>query len=129
MLAGHATAAKELIDDAYSLDYLLVPCRHGGLLAGSAAYIKQAHPHCQVIGVQEAVEAATEAHRVVSNRYAGGLANYLEVLTAEDSLLGTLSAQTNLRAASIALDVGLQRALGGGYQVASTPATTLASAP
>ena len=58
MLAGHATAAKELIDDAYSLDYLLVPCRHGGLLAGSAAYIKQAHPHCQVIGVQEAVEAA-----------------------------------------------------------------------
>ena len=37
MLAGHATAAKELIDDAYSLDYLLVPCRHGGLLAGSAA--------------------------------------------------------------------------------------------
>ena len=26
--------------------------------AGSAAYIKQAHPHCQVIGVQEATEAA-----------------------------------------------------------------------
>ena len=87
----------------------------------------------RLLKAQEAVDAATEAHRVVSNRYAGGLANYLEVLTAEDSLLGTLSAQTNLRAASIALDVGLQRALGGGYQVASTPATapatTLVSAP
>ena len=87
----------------------------------------------RLLKAQEAVDAATEAHRVISNRYAGGLANYLEVLTAEDSLLGTLNAQTNLRAASIALDVGLQRALGGGYQVASTPATapatTLVSAP
>lgn len=67
---------------------------------------------------QEAVDAATEAHRVASNRYEGGLATYLEVLTAEDSLLGALSAQTNLRSASFTLDIGLQRALGGGYQVA-----------
>ena len=76
---------------------------------------------------QEAVEAATEAHRVASNRYEGGLATYLEVLTAEDSLLGALSAQTHLRSASFTLDIGLQRALGGGYQVALT--STLASAP
>jgi len=67
---------------------------------------------------QEAVDAATEAHRVARNRYEGGLATYLEVLAAEDSLLGALSAQTNLRSASFTLDIGLQRALGGGYQVA-----------
>ena len=65
---------------------------------------------------QEAVDAATEAHRVASNRYEGGLATYLDVLTAEDSLLGALSAQTHLRSASFTLDIGLQRALGGGYQ-------------
>ena len=65
---------------------------------------------------QEAVDAASEAHRVASNRYEGGLATYLEVLTAEDSLLGALSAQTHLRSASFTLDIGLQRALGGGYQ-------------
>lgn len=75
---------------------------------------------------QEAVDAASEAHRVASNRYEGGLANYLEVLTAEDGLLGALSAQTNLRSASFMLDIGLQRALGGGYQTA--PSSTVASA-
>ena len=67
---------------------------------------------------QEAVQAATEAHRVARNRYEGGLATALDVLTTEDALLGALSAQTNLRAASFTLDIGLQRALGGGYQSA-----------
>ncbi|WP_287877155.1 efflux transporter outer membrane subunit [Acidovorax sp.] len=81
----------------------------------------------RLIKAQEAVDAATEAHRVASNRYEGGLATYLEVLTAEDGLLSALSAQTNLRSASLTLDIGLQRALGGGYQAAQ--ASTLASAP
>lgn len=74
----------------------------------------------RLLKAQEAVDAATEAHRVARNRYEGGLATYLEVLTAEDSLLGALSAQTNLRSASFTLDIGLQRALGGGYQMAGT---------
>lgn len=65
---------------------------------------------------QETVEAASEAHRVARNRYEGGLATYLEVLSAEDSLLGSLGQQTNLRAQSFALDIALNRALGGGYQ-------------
>lgn len=65
---------------------------------------------------QEAVEAASDAHRVARQRYEGGLATYLEVLIAEDNLLSSLNAQTNLRALSITLDIGLQRALGGGYQ-------------
>lgn len=72
----------------------------------------------RLLKAQEAVDAATEAHRVARNRYEGGLANYLEVLLAEDGLLGSLSAQTNLRSLSFTLDIGLQRALGGGYQVA-----------
>lgn len=71
---------------------------------------------------QEAVDAASEAHRVARNRYEGGLATYLEVLTTEDSLLGALSAQTHLRSASFTLDIGLQRALGGGYQMADASA-------
>lgn len=70
----------------------------------------------RLVKAQEAVDAATEAHRVASNRYEGGLASYLEVLTAEDGLLGALSAQTNLQSASFTLDIDLQRALGGGYQ-------------
>lgn len=67
---------------------------------------------------QEAVDAATEAHRVARNRYEGGLATYLEVLAAEDSLLANLGQQTQLRAQSFSLDIALNRALGGGYQAA-----------
>jgi len=76
----------------------------------------------RLLKAQEAVEAATEAHRVARNRYEGGLATYLEVLTAEDGLLGALSAQTNLRSLSFTLDIDLQRALGGGYQMAEASA-------
>lgn len=66
---------------------------------------------------QEAVDAADEAYRVANNRYKGGLANFLEVLSAEDALLTSLNVQTNLCSLSLALDIALQRALGGGYQV------------
>ena len=72
----------------------------------------------RLLKAQEAVEAATEAHRIAGNRYKGGLATYLEVLSAEDGLLTSLNAQTNLCCRSLTLDIALQRALGGGYQVA-----------
>jgi len=65
---------------------------------------------------EEAVEAASEAHRVASNRYEGGLANYIEVLYAEDTLLNTQRTLASLQSRAFTLDVSLQRALGGGYQ-------------
>lgn len=65
---------------------------------------------------EEAVEAASEAHRVTNNRYMGGLANYLEVLYAEDMLLNSQRVLTNLQSRTLTLDVALKRALGGGYQ-------------
>jgi len=70
----------------------------------------------QLARTDEAVDAAREAWRIQNNRYAGGLANYLDVLTAEDTLLNNLRAQTDLQTRSFALDVALVRALGGGYQ-------------
>ena len=63
----------------------------------------------------EAVDAAREAWRIQSNRYEGALATYLDVLSAEDSLLGSLSVLTDLQSRSLSLDVALVRALGGGY--------------
>lgn len=66
-----------------------------------------------------AVDAARDAHRIVNNRYQGGLANYLEVLTAEETLLTALRAQSDLQSRSFTLDVALVKALGGGYR---TPA-------
>jgi outer membrane protein TolC len=64
---------------------------------------------------REAVDASREAWRIQNDRYTGGLASYLEVLSAEDSLLTTLRAQSDLQARAVTLDVALVRALGGGY--------------
>ncbi len=64
----------------------------------------------------DAVDAAREAWRIQSNRYEGGLASYLDVLSAQDDLLASLRAQSDLQSRSFALDVALVRALGGGYQ-------------
>ena len=62
------------------------------------------------------VEAASVAHRVISNRYEGGLANYLEVLYVEDLLLNSLRTLTSLQSRDLTLDIALKHALGGGYQ-------------
>ncbi|WP_229459258.1 efflux transporter outer membrane subunit [Massilia cavernae] len=68
---------------------------------------------------EEAVAAATEAHRIARNRYEGSLDSYLAVLNAEEVLLDSLDAVTNLRARSLMLDIALNRALGGGYLAAN----------
>jgi NodT family efflux transporter outer membrane factor (OMF) lipoprotein len=70
----------------------------------------------QLAHVDSAVDAAREAWRVQNNRYEGGLATYLEVLSAEDYLLSNLRTQSDLRSRSMTLDVALTKALGGGYQ-------------
>lgn len=70
----------------------------------------------QLSKAEEAVQAASDAHRVARNRYEGGLANYIEVLHAEDGLLNNQRGLTALQSRGFTLDVALKRALGGGYQ-------------
>ena len=70
----------------------------------------------QLAKAEQAVDAAGDAHRVARNRYAGGLATYLEVLYAEDILLSCERQLTSLESRALSLDVALKRALGGGYQ-------------
>jgi NodT family efflux transporter outer membrane factor (OMF) lipoprotein len=70
----------------------------------------------QLAKAYAAVEAAGDAHRVARNRYEGGLANYLEVLYAEDGLLNSQRNLANLQSRAFTLDVAMKRALGGGYQ-------------
>lgn len=69
----------------------------------------------QLSRTDEAVDAAREAWRIQNNRYEGGLATYLDVLSAEDNLLSSLRSLTDLQSRSFTLDVALVRALGGGY--------------
>ncbi|MCD4502964.1 efflux transporter outer membrane subunit [Chromobacterium piscinae] len=65
---------------------------------------------------QQALTAADEAYRVSQNRFDGGLANYLDVLTAEDSVIAARRGLASLQARRFSLDIALVKALGGGYQ-------------
>ncbi len=64
VVAGQGTAAKELIEEAGALDYLLTPCGGGGLLSGCAVAASRWSPGCKVIGVEpEAGDDATRSFR------------------------------------------------------------------
>jgi NodT family efflux transporter outer membrane factor (OMF) lipoprotein len=71
----------------------------------------------QIIKAREAVTAAGDAHQIATNRYKGGLATYLDVLSAEDALISSKKALANLQSRAFTLDLALIHALGGGYQV------------
>jgi threonine dehydratase len=54
VIAGQATATKELLEQEGPLDRLFVPLGGGGLLAGAALAAQTLSPHCKVIGVEPA---------------------------------------------------------------------------
>jgi NodT family efflux transporter outer membrane factor (OMF) lipoprotein len=56
-----------------------------------------------------------DALRVARGRYEEGLANYLTVLTAEESVVGARLEVAQLETRAFSLDVRLVRALGGGF--------------
>lgn len=83
-------------------------------VADVAAGLKQLQK--QVKLADQSVAAQTRGLTVAANRYKGGLANYLDVLVAEDELLTSWRVQTDVRTRAFILDVALNKALGGGYQ-------------
>ncbi|MXO66088.1 efflux transporter outer membrane subunit [Altericroceibacterium endophyticum] len=64
--------------------------------------------------------SAEKAYDIAQQRYAGGLSNYLAVLTAEDSVLTRRRISAELRSRAFTLDVALIRALGGGFSETSS---------
>lgn len=65
--------------------------------------------------VQHALGAREEALDIIRRRYAGGLANYLEVLTTERGVQESQIAVAMLEAELLAAQLALVRALGGGF--------------
>lgn len=63
----------------------------------------------------EAKAHAEAAWKVANHRYAGGLATYLDVLTAEDALVASRRSVAQLQSRAFTLNVALVRALGGGF--------------
>jgi NodT family efflux transporter outer membrane factor (OMF) lipoprotein len=64
---------------------------------------------------QASLDAFEEANRLARQRYRGGLSTYLDVLSAEEGVLGARLDVAELKARAFILDIALIRALGGGF--------------
>jgi NodT family efflux transporter outer membrane factor (OMF) lipoprotein len=70
---------------------------------------------------QRAVDAAQHSFDLSNTRYKGGVTSYLEVLTAEQTLLQDQVTSINIESRRFAASVSLVRALGGGWDVTQLP--------
>ena len=70
---------------------------------------------------QKAVAAAQRSFDISNQRYKGGATSYLEVLTAETTLLTNQRTLTDLQTRQFAATVQLIRALGGGWDSSQLP--------
>jgi len=70
---------------------------------------------------QRAVDAAHRSFDLSNNRYKGGVTSYLEVLTAEQTLLQDEVTAINIESRQFASSVSLVRALGGGWDATQLP--------
>ena len=58
IVAGAATIALEIFEDAPDIDTLVIPIGGGGLVSGVAATAKSIAPACEIIGVEVAASCA-----------------------------------------------------------------------
>ena len=70
---------------------------------------------------RSAIAAAQHSLDIANQRYQGGAASYLEVLTAESALLANQRTATDLNTRQFAATVQLIRALGGGWDSTQLP--------
>jgi NodT family efflux transporter outer membrane factor (OMF) lipoprotein len=71
---------------------------------------------------QQAVDAAQRALTIANDRYVGGLVTYLDVVTAEQTLLDNQRLATQILGQRLTTSVTLIKALGGGWDAASLQA-------
>lgn len=67
-----------------------------------------------------AVEDARKALEIANNRYVGGVTNYLDVITAQTTLLSNQRLETQLLGQQLVNTVYLVKALGGGWDLSQT---------
>ncbi len=79
------------------------------------AVVNQRALQNQLVDARASLASSEDAYRIATLRYKGGLSPYLNVLTAENSLLAARRSVADLQAQSLSLDVALVRALGGGF--------------
>ena len=73
--------------------------------------------------VERAVAAAQQSLDIATIQYRGGLASYLQVITAQTSLLQNQRATVDLLTRRLVASVSLIQALGGGWDASQLPST------
>jgi NodT family efflux transporter outer membrane factor (OMF) lipoprotein len=73
---------------------------------------------------RQAQQSAEAAYDIAVQRYRAGLGNYLNVLTAENAVLAQRRLAVDLAARALDTQLGLARALGGGYSPAADAVAT-----
>jgi NodT family efflux transporter outer membrane factor (OMF) lipoprotein len=81
----------------------------------------------QIIRQNEAIQAAQRYLEIATARYQTGLDPYLDVLTAENTLLSDQQTVVTLRVSEMMAAVELIQALGGGWDVTQLPAAAQVS--
>ena len=71
--------------------------------------------------VGRAVEAAQQSLEISTVQYRGGLTNYLQVITAQTSLLQNQQAALDILTRRLVASVSLIKALGGAWDVSQLP--------
>ena len=89
VIAGQATAAKELIEDGPVLDILMAPVGGGGLISGTALTAKYWSPNSKVIGAEP--KAVDDAYRSFKS---GSIAVNDTINTVADGLRTNLGPKT-----------------------------------
>jgi NodT family efflux transporter outer membrane factor (OMF) lipoprotein len=80
-----------------------------------------AHLRSQVADQIEAASAADKAEALVMQLYVGGLTNYLDVVVAQETALSAHIVAAQLQTAQFQAEIGLIRALGGGWATSQLP--------
>jgi threonine dehydratase len=81
IIAGQGTVGREILQDWPEVDTVVVQIGGGGLISGTAAYLKQRHPVCRVIGVEpetaDAMKRSFDAGEPVTIPFRGTIADGL----------------------------------------------------
>ena len=75
----------------------------------------------QIVRQQKAIEAAERSLKLENVRYQTGVDPYVDVLDAQNTLLGDRQIQVGLRVSEMTAAIGLVQALGGGWDASQLP--------
>ncbi len=112
VIAGQGTVAREMLEDRPDLDAIVVPVGGGGLLAGTALAIAEAHATVRLVGVQAAGACAFADAVRTGSVVAGGASTIADGIAVREPAARTVAiARANGTTMRIVTDEAIARAM------------------